>query len=111
LSWQDEWVNTMGNKLCLVKPSVQAWHSTFCAVRKEEVTLTRLHIGHMCLTHGHLLCGELALVLTVVSHLLWHTFLWTAHTMVKPATYIIFTAHYPTFLVMIATAFPLFWLL
>jgi hypothetical protein len=33
--WQDECTNTQGNKLCMVKPSVQLWHST--VIRKEKV--------------------------------------------------------------------------
>jgi hypothetical protein len=56
--WQDECANTQGNKLRLVQPSVQAWQSSFSALRKEEVTLTLLLITHTRLTHGHLLCGE-----------------------------------------------------
>jgi hypothetical protein len=46
--------------LWLVKPSVQTWRSSFIAIRKEEVILTRLWIGHTRLTYGHLLCGELS---------------------------------------------------
>jgi hypothetical protein len=48
--WQDEWDNAQGNKLCMVKPSVQVWQSSFSIVRKEEVSLTHLQIGHMRLT-------------------------------------------------------------
>jgi hypothetical protein len=44
----------------MVKPSLQEWHSSFSAIRNEEVMLTCLQIGHTCLTHGHLLCSELA---------------------------------------------------
>jgi hypothetical protein len=29
-------------------------------LQEEEVMLTPICIGHTCLTHGHLLCGELA---------------------------------------------------
>jgi hypothetical protein len=54
-AWQGEWANTQGNKLCMVKPSMQVWRSS---IRKENVTLTRLWIGHMHLTHFHLLHGE-----------------------------------------------------
>jgi hypothetical protein len=42
--WQDEWTNTQGNKLQVVKPSVQVWHSSFSFIRKEEFMLTRLWI-------------------------------------------------------------------
>jgi hypothetical protein len=41
-----------------VKPSVQAWHSSYSAVRKGEVTLTQRQIGHTHISHGHLLRGE-----------------------------------------------------
>jgi hypothetical protein len=56
LLWEDEWTNTQGNKLLIVKPSMQTWHSCFSAVRKEEVVC--LWIGHTRLTHGNLLCDK-----------------------------------------------------
>jgi hypothetical protein len=61
--WQDEWDSAVGNKLSMVKPSVQERQS-FRAVRKDEVTLTRLQIGHTRLTRGHLVRGEPAPVCT-----------------------------------------------
>jgi hypothetical protein len=39
---------------------VQTWHSSVSALRREEVMLTRLQIGHTRLTHGYFLRGELA---------------------------------------------------
>jgi hypothetical protein len=45
-SWQAEWDRAVGNKLHMVKPSVQEWQSSFRAVRKDEVTLTLVRIGH-----------------------------------------------------------------
>jgi hypothetical protein len=59
-SWQDEWDNPQENRLRMVKPSVQVWQSSFGIVRKKEVSLTRLRIGHTRVTHGHLLPGEAA---------------------------------------------------
>jgi hypothetical protein len=50
--WQDEWSNTQDNKLHTVKPSLQTWHFSFSVVRKEEVMLTWLPIGHMRVAHG-----------------------------------------------------------
>jgi hypothetical protein len=56
-SWQDEWTNKQGNKLRAVKPSVQVWTSSFSSIRRDEVILTRLRMGHTRLTNGHLLRG------------------------------------------------------
>jgi hypothetical protein len=56
--WTDYWADTQSNKLCTVKPSVQAWHSHFSAIRKEEVMVTCPQIGHTCLTNGRLLRAE-----------------------------------------------------
>ena len=45
----------LANKLHSVKPSVMRWESSFHAIRKYEVLLTRLRIGHKRFTHGPLL--------------------------------------------------------
>jgi hypothetical protein len=111
-SWQDKWDNAQGNKLRMLKPSVQVWLSSFSAIRKEEVTFTCLQVSHMWLTHGHLLCDDWRLsVVTVVSHLLWYISWWNAHIVPKPAVSIIFTVCYPTCLVTISVAPLMFWLL
>jgi ribonuclease HI len=57
-SWQAEWDSSLGSKLHVVKPSLQERQSSFRALRKVEVTLTRHRIGRTLLTHGHLLRGE-----------------------------------------------------
>lgn len=54
----------LGNKLRVVIPSLQVWQSSFRAVREDEVTVTRLRIGHGRLTHGRFLRGEPAPVCT-----------------------------------------------
>jgi hypothetical protein len=43
---------------------VQVWHSSFSSIRKEEVMLTYLQIGHIHQTHRRLLHSELAPVCT-----------------------------------------------
>lgn len=60
-SWHDEWDRTQLYKLRMLMPSVHAQHSCSSA-RKEEVMPTCLQVGHIHLTLGHLLHGELALV-------------------------------------------------
>jgi hypothetical protein len=41
-SWKDEWADTHGNKLHMVKPSMQTMaYTSFSTVGKEEVMLTR----------------------------------------------------------------------
>jgi hypothetical protein len=55
--WQTEWDSALGNKLRMVKSSVQEWQSSFRSVLKDLVTLTHL-------TQGHWLRGEPAPVCT-----------------------------------------------
>ena len=56
--WQSVWDDCVGNKLHFIKPDVSKWDSSCDAVRKYEVLLTRLRIGHTRFTHGPLLRGE-----------------------------------------------------
>ena len=56
--WQTEWDNCLANKLHSIKPCVMRWHSSSLDVRKYEVLLTRLRIGHTRFTHGPLLRGD-----------------------------------------------------
>jgi hypothetical protein len=53
--WQQEWNNTVNNKLKSIKPTVSEWTSSGCRTRRKEVLLSRLRIGHTRLTHGHLM--------------------------------------------------------
>jgi ribonuclease HI len=45
-SWQAQWDSALGNKFRMVKPSVQEWQSSVRALKKDEVTLACLRIGH-----------------------------------------------------------------
>jgi hypothetical protein len=55
--WYMDWDCTQENKL-RGKPVVHAWRSASRPVRRDEVVVTRLRIGHTRLTHGHLLSGN-----------------------------------------------------
>ena len=56
--WQAEWGLAVNNKLHGIKPHIGEWPSANRSVRREEVVLTRLRIGHSYLTHSYLLKGE-----------------------------------------------------
>ena len=55
--WQQEW-NETTSKLRETKPNIQKWRLPSCLKRNEQVTLTRLRIGHTRLTSSYLLAGE-----------------------------------------------------
>ncbi|GFU35828.1 RNase H domain-containing protein [Trichonephila clavipes] len=56
--WQESWSEQLDNKLHSVKPVIGAW--PVMPMRRTDVKLTRLRIGHTRLTHRHLLFGERA---------------------------------------------------
>ncbi|GFW97496.1 RNase H domain-containing protein [Trichonephila clavipes] len=56
--WQESWCKQLDNKLHSVKPVVGAW--PVMPMRRTDVKLTRLRIGHTRFTHRHLLFGERA---------------------------------------------------
>jgi ribonuclease HI len=56
--WQHHWETLTLNKLHAVKPVIQSW--PYSPIRKKDVILTRLRIGHTRFTHRHLLLGETA---------------------------------------------------
>ncbi|GFU46479.1 probable RNA-directed DNA polymerase from transposon X-element [Trichonephila clavipes] len=56
--WQESWSQQLDNKLHSVKPVIGAW--PVMPMRRTDVKLTRLRIGHTRLTHRHLLFGERA---------------------------------------------------
>ena len=57
--WQSFWTNYPNNKLFQIKPKLGVWKTCPGKInRKEEVILTRLHIGHSKLTHSYLLQGD-----------------------------------------------------
>ncbi|GFV11563.1 probable RNA-directed DNA polymerase from transposon X-element [Trichonephila clavipes] len=56
--WQESWSQQSDNKLHSVKPVIGAW--PVMPMRRTDVKLTRLRIGHTRFTHRHLLFGERA---------------------------------------------------
>ena len=56
--WQTSWNNSIGNKLLEIKPTIGEHQSVVRNVRKEEVVLARLRLGHTRVTHSYLLQGE-----------------------------------------------------
>ena len=57
--WQRSWNTTTSNKLHELKPQLGEWPSSSRLVRREEVILSRLRIGHTYLTNSYLLKAEL----------------------------------------------------
>ena len=55
--WQRQW-NENTNRLYAIKPILGEWKEEIHRSRKDEVLLTRLHIGHTRLTHNFLLTQE-----------------------------------------------------
>ena len=56
--WQTSWNNSIGNKLLQIKPTIGEYQSVVRNIRKEEVVLARLRLGHTRVTHSFLLQGE-----------------------------------------------------
>ena len=56
--WQTLWNNSIGNKLLDIKPTIGEYQSVVRNIRKEEVVLARLSLGHTRVTHSYLLQGE-----------------------------------------------------
>ncbi|GFT11383.1 putative RNA-directed DNA polymerase from transposon X-element [Trichonephila clavipes] len=54
--WQETWDQQVLNKLHSIHPSTSHWAAL--PVRRYDVRLTRLRIGHTRFTHRHLLLGE-----------------------------------------------------
>ncbi|GFW57281.1 putative RNA-directed DNA polymerase from transposon X-element [Trichonephila clavipes] len=54
--WQESWSQQLDNKLHSVKPVIGAW--PVMPMRRTDVKLTRLRIGHTRFTHRHLLLGK-----------------------------------------------------
>ena len=50
--------NFIGNKLLDIKPTIGEYQSVVRNIRREEVVLARLHLGHTRVTHSYLLQGE-----------------------------------------------------
>ena len=56
--WQREWDTAVNNKLHATKPLIGEQPSAYRSVRRDEVVLSRLRLGHSYLTHSYLLKGE-----------------------------------------------------
>ena len=56
--WQTSWNNSIGNKLLEIKPTIGEHQSVVRNLRKEEVVLAQLRLGHTRVTHSYLLLGE-----------------------------------------------------
>ena len=56
--WQTSWNNSIGNKLLDIKSTIGEYQSVVRNIRKEEVVLARLRLGHTRVTHSYLLQGE-----------------------------------------------------
>ena len=56
--WQTSWNNSIGNKVLDIKPTIGEYQSVSRNIRREEVVLARLHLGHTRVTHSYLLQGE-----------------------------------------------------
>ena len=56
--WQQQWNSYTNNKLQNIKPTIGEWQPGYRKIRKEEVILARLRIGHTQITHNYLLKNE-----------------------------------------------------
>ena len=52
------WNNSIGNDLLEIKLTIGEHQSVVRNIRKEEVVLARLRLGHTRVTHSYLLLGE-----------------------------------------------------
>ena len=56
--WQREWDTAVNNKLHATKPLIGEQLSAYSSVRRDEVVLSILKLGHSYLTHSYLLKGK-----------------------------------------------------
>ena len=56
--WKTSWNNSIRNKLLEIKPTIGEHQSVVRNIRKEEVVLARLRLGHTRVMHSYLLSGE-----------------------------------------------------
>ena len=56
--WQSKWNDDVFNKLHSIKPTLGEWYPSYRSVRREEVTIARIRIGHSYITHSWLLAKE-----------------------------------------------------
>ena len=56
--WQSSWDTAVFNKLHAIKTNIENGSSAIRNLRREEVVITRLRIGHTRITHSYLLNHE-----------------------------------------------------
>ncbi len=56
--WQASWNDAVNNKLHAIKPTLGEWTPSYRSVRREEVVIARIRLGHTYLTHSYILKGE-----------------------------------------------------
>ena len=56
--WQTSCNYSIGNKLLDIKPTIGEYQSVVRNIRREEVVLARLRLGHTRVTHSYILQGE-----------------------------------------------------
>ena len=56
--WQTSWNNSIGNKLLDIKSTIGEYQSVVRNIRREEVVLARLRLGHTRVAQSYLLQGE-----------------------------------------------------
>ena len=56
--WQTSWNNRICNTLLDIKPTIGEYQSVVRNIRREEVVLARLRLGHTRVTHSYLLQGD-----------------------------------------------------
>ena len=56
--WQNSWNNSNGNKPLDIKPTIGEYQSVVRNIRREEVVLARLRLGHTRVTNSYLLQVE-----------------------------------------------------
>ena len=56
--WQREWDTAVNNKLHATKPLIGEQPPAYRSIRRDEIVLSRLKLGHSYLTHSYLLKGE-----------------------------------------------------
>ena len=56
--WQQQWSNSIHNKLFQIQPTFGEWRPALRKSRREQVVISRLRIGHTRLTHSFILKQE-----------------------------------------------------
>ena len=81
--WQTSWNNSIENKLLEIKPTIGEYQSVVRNIRKEEVVLARLRLGHTKVIHSYYKVKSSHNVLVVTHHSLYVTSFWNVATLHK----------------------------